>query len=47
MGDNEFFENEKDPTYYGSIYSALVRAGGRIRRNDAKGVIALVQDAVV
>lgn len=45
MGDNEFFENEKDPTYYGSIYSALVRAGGRIRRNDAKGVIALVQDA--
>ncbi|MEJ5316778.1 MAG: phage capsid protein [Tenuifilum sp.] len=45
MGDHEFFENEKDPTYYGSIYSALVRAGGRIRRNDAKGVIALVQAA--
>lgn len=45
MGENEFFENERDATYYGSIYSALVRAGGRIRRNDAKGVIAIVQEA--
>lgn len=45
MGEHEFFENERDATYYGSIYSALVRAGGRIRRNDAKGVVALVQAA--
>lgn len=45
MGQHEFFENERDATYYGSIYSALIRAGGRIRRNDAKGVIALVQAA--
>lgn len=47
LGDHEFFESIKDPTYYGDIYSALVRAGGRIRRNDAKGVIALVQDVSV
>jgi hypothetical protein len=44
LGDKVFFEDVNNPTYYGSIYSALLRAGGRKRRNDAKGVIALVQD---
>lgn len=43
-GAVEFFENENDPTYYGSIYSALVRMGGRIRRS--KGVVAIVQTLV-
>lgn len=42
-GSPEFFENEKDPTYYGDIYSALVRVGGRIRRSN--GVVAIVQEA--
>jgi hypothetical protein len=43
LGTNEFFENIADPTYYGDIYSALVRAGGRLRRADNKGVVALIQ----
>ncbi len=45
LGDHEFFENEGDPTHYGDIYSALLRAGGRIRRSDQKGIFALVQAA--
>lgn len=43
LGTKEFFENEKDATYYGDVYSALLRSGGRKKRNDGKGVIALVQ----
>lgn len=43
LGTVEFFENKKDPTYYGDIYSALVRAGGRQLRADGKGVISMVQ----
>jgi len=46
MGTHELFESEKDPTVYGDIYSALMRAGGRIKRNDGKGVVALVQAVV-
>lgn len=42
-GDVKFFANEGDPTHYGDIYSALVNAGGRIRRNDQKGVVAIIQ----
>lgn len=45
LGLVNFFENLGDPTYYGDIYSALVRVGGRIRRSDAKGVLAIVQAA--
>jgi len=44
LGEVKFFENLGDPTMYGDIYSALVRLGGRVRRNDGKGVIAIVQD---
>ena len=43
MGDNELFSSEGDPTIYGDVYSALVRAGGRKKRNDGKGVWALKQ----
>lgn len=43
MGQHELFESIGEPTYYGDVYSALLRAGGRIKRNDGKGVIALVQ----
>lgn len=46
LGQVEAFENEGDPTYYGDIYSFLVRAGGRIMRKDMKGVAALVQGTV-
>ena len=45
LGTVSFFERLGDPTFFGDIYSALVRLGGRIRRNDAKGVIAIVQAA--
>lgn len=45
LGEKEFFENIGDPTQYGDVYSALVRAGGRIKRADGKGVFALVQAA--
>ncbi|MGP1436273.1 MAG: hypothetical protein ACTTKN_06555 [Phocaeicola sp.] len=43
LGEVKAFESVDDATYYGDIYSFLVRAGGRIMRNDKKGVIALVQ----
>lgn len=43
LGEVNAFENEKDPTYYGDIYSFLVRAGGRPMRKDVKGLVALVQ----
>ncbi|NLO50866.1 MAG: hypothetical protein GX103_06870 [Bacteroidales bacterium] len=46
IGEIKMFENVNDPTYYGDIYSALVRAGGRARWGDAKGVIPIVQAAV-
>ena len=45
LGVVNFFENLGDPTYYGDIYSALVRVGGRIRRGDNKGILAIVQAA--
>lgn len=45
MGSHEMFQSEGDPTMYGDVYSALMRAGGRKKRNDGKGVIALVQAA--
>lgn len=47
LGEVKAFENEGDPTYYGDIYSFLVRAGGRIMRNDKKGVVALIQGTPV
>lgn len=45
LGDVKIFDSMDNPLYYGDIYSFLVRVGGAIRRNDKKGVYALVQDA--
>jgi len=45
IGDISFFERIGDPTYYGDVYSVGVRMGGRRRRSDAKGIVAIVQDA--
>ena len=42
LGQVKAFEQEGAPEYYGDIYSFLVRAGGRIMRNDNAGVMALV-----
>jgi len=44
-GDMKPFQNVDDPQYYGDIFSALVKMGGRCRRQDWKGIIAIVQAA--
>ncbi len=41
-GEIKVYSDLDKPEYYGSIFSAMVRAGGKIRK-DKKGVIALVQ----
>ncbi len=43
MGETDLFEAQNDPTYYGDIVSALVRAGGKYMRYDKKGVVVLAQ----
>ena len=43
LGTVDFFEQLNAPTFYGDIYSALIRMGGRKRRNDYKGVVAIIQ----
>lgn len=45
LGEVNFFEKINDPLYYGDVYSALVRMGGRKRRQNAEGIVAIVQDA--
>lgn len=45
LGQISFYERIGDPTYYGDVYSVSVRMGGRLRRSDAKGVVAIVQAA--
>ncbi|AQY20997.1 hypothetical protein OKE68_08450 [Riemerella anatipestifer] len=42
-GDIETFDRERDPQYYGDIYSFLVRMGGRAKRKDFEGVAVLKQ----
>lgn len=44
LGEIKAFENEGDATYYGDVYSFLLRAGGRPMREDMKGFLAIVQD---
>lgn len=43
LGEVKAYEDLGNPTYYGDIYSFLVRCGGRIMRKDCKGVVAIVQ----
>jgi hypothetical protein len=43
LGVVDFFEDVKNPLYYGDIYSALLRMGGRRRRADDLGVIVIAQ----
>lgn len=43
MGDTKAFENKDDATMFGSVYSFLQRMGGRICRNDNKGVCLIIQ----
>lgn len=44
IGTTEAFERLKDPTWYGDIYSFLVRMGGRAKRKNFEGVAVLMQD---
>jgi len=46
IGTTQAFDSIGDPTYYGDIYSFLVRAGGRARRKDYEGVNVLMQASV-
>ena len=43
LGEVQFFERLNDPQYYGDVYSALLRSGGRRTRSDNKGVIIIRQ----
>lgn len=43
VGPTLFRERLNDPTYYGDVYSLEQRMGGRKRRSDGKGVVAVVQ----
>ncbi len=43
IGEVKFFENLDRAEYYGDVYSALLRFGGRRRRADNMGVGALIQ----
>ncbi len=45
VGQIRFYEHMGDPTYYGDVYSVSVRMGARIRRQDAMGIVAIVQAA--
>ena len=40
-GEVKMFDDTNNPLYYGDLYSALVRAGGRVRRD--AGVFSVVQ----
>lgn len=43
LGTVKVFEDLNKPEYYGDVYSALVRAGGRKTRKGGEGVVAIVQ----
>lgn len=45
LGEVKVFDSMDNPTYYGDIYSFLVRCGGAKRRLDKKGVYAIMQSA--
>lgn len=47
LGEVKMFSDEDSPTYYGDVYSFLVRVGGARRRYDNKGVYAILQAASV
>ena len=43
MGDIKPFQDTDSPTHYGDIFSALLKSGGRCRRAEWNGVIAIMQ----
>jgi len=45
LGEKMLFHNPSDPLYFGETMSMLIRAGGRARRIDNKGVLMLTMAA--
>lgn len=45
IGDTKLFQDLSNPLYMGDIHSALVMAGGRVRRGDGQGVYIIEQGA--
>lgn len=43
MGDKKLFQNLNDALYYGDVHSALIMAGGRVRRTDGVGIYVVAQ----
>jgi len=43
LGDINFFDNPGEATYYGDVFSFLVRAGGRAKRTKFEGVLVIKQ----
>lgn len=43
MGETQMFDDKGNPLYYGDVFSTLLKMGGRCRREDWKGVVAIVQ----
>jgi len=43
IGDKKLFQDLNNPLYYGDIHSVLVMAGGRVRREDGKGIYLIAQ----
>lgn len=46
LGEIKMFDSTNNPTYYGDIYSFLLRTGGAVRRYDKKGIYMLAEAAV-
>ncbi len=44
LGEVQMYGDEGSPTYYGDVFSFLVRCGGSARRFDNKGIVAIIQD---
>ncbi|MDE3185272.1 MAG: hypothetical protein KGM16_17810 [Bacteroidota bacterium] len=45
IGDKNLYQDMANPLYYGDVHSALVMAGGRVRRGDGLGVYVIAQGA--
>jgi hypothetical protein len=43
IGDKNLYQDINSPLYYGDVHSALMMAGGRVRRADGLGVSLIVQ----
>lgn len=45
LGEVKMFDSMDNPTYYGDIYSFLMRVGGSKRRYDSKGICTIAEAA--